>query len=203
MTSASLFDKPIEGFAELRVFHSLVYLLDKLFCRFFVHFHTAHNTSLQNRKGYHARFSKGQDSLLSHSMLIAFSLIVIIFVVAALTSLRDDYSGFIGKNEISQVCLLVKGSIEKIFVEDRYSSPTNTTKGRIFLNLPDRIGDQNYRIRFVNASISIETLSRPRVNDTCKAGFNLSYTGSTTGGRTEINFTVRDSGEKIVSIKKV
>ena len=49
MTSASLFDKPVEGFAELGILHSLVYLLDKFFCGFLVHFHISHNAFLQNR----------------------------------------------------------------------------------------------------------------------------------------------------------
>lgn len=148
-------------------------------------------------------FVNGQNPLLSHTIAIAFSLLLVLIVVSVLTTLRDDYSKFIGRNEISQVCLLLKGDIEKIVSDDRYISPTNTTKGKIFVRLPDRIADQAYRIRFVNSSLAIETLSQPRINDTCKPGFNLSYVVSASGGRTEVNYTLLDNGTKVIGIKKV
>jgi hypothetical protein len=44
---------------------------------------------------------------------------------------------------------------------------------------------------------------QPRINVTCSPGLNLSYRGFTTGGLTEMNFTVKDNGEKIVTIRKV
>ena len=147
--------------------------------------------------------SKGQSPMLSHTLSMAFSLLLIVIIISVLISLHDDYSNFIGKSEISQVCLLIKGGIENIIVEDRYNSLINTSKGKIFLRLPDKIADQNYRIRFVNNSISVETLSRPRLNDTCKPGANLTYLGSTSGGRTEINYTLRDDATKIIAMKKV
>ncbi len=147
--------------------------------------------------------SRGQNPLLSHTIMMAFSLLMIIVIVSLLTSLRDDYSGFIGKNEISEVCLIVKGGIERIVTEDSYTPQTNTTKGRIFARLPDRIADQNYRARFANSSLYIETLSQPRINDTCRMGFNMTYTGFTSGGMTEINYTLRNDATKIISMKKV
>ncbi len=146
---------------------------------------------------------KGQNPLLSHAIAIVFSLLLIIVIISVLTSIRDEYSSFTGRNEIAQVCLIMKGGIEKIFTEDSYTSPTNTTKGKVFARLPERIADQNYRIRFVNNSFLVETLSQPRINDTCKPGFNMTYLGSTAGGLTEINYTLRDDGTKIIAIRKV
>lgn len=169
-------------------------------------FHTMNNSGWICRNIKLSRASgksSGQNPLLSHTIAIAFLLLLIIIIISVLTTLRDDYSNFIGKNEISQVCLLLKGSIEKVFTEDGYTSPTNTTKGRLFLRLPERIADQNYRIRFVNNSISVETLSQPRINDTCVPGFNLTYLGFTSGGMTELNFTLRDNGNGIIAIRKV
>ena len=127
------------------------------------------------------RFLLGQNPLLSHTIAIGFSLVLILLVMTTLTSLRDNYQDFIGKNEISQVCSILKDSIGKIFVDDEYTSPTNTTKGRIVVALPRRIADLNYRVRLLNNSFFIETFGT-RINDTCKAGFNLTYNGSTTGG---------------------
>lgn len=178
-------------------------------------FHSTHKdiSALKNKKPFREEKGisrnifhngvKGQSPLLSHTIAIAFLLLLVIIVVSVLNTLHDDYSNFIGKNEISQVCLLIKGDVEKVFAEDAYISPTNTTKGKVFVQLPERIANQNYRVRFVNSSLAIETLSQPRVNDTCKPGFNMTYIGSTSGGRTEINFTLRDSGDKIISIRKV
>ena len=144
----------------------------------------------------------GQNPLLSHTIAIGFSLVLILLVMTTLTSLRDNYQDFIGKNEISQVCSILKDSIGKIFVDDEYTSPTNTTKGRIVVALPRRIADLNYRVRLLNNSFFIETFGT-RINDTCKAGFNLTYNGSTTGGLTELIYVKKDNGDNRISVTKI
>ncbi len=147
--------------------------------------------------------SKGQSPLLSHTIMLAFSLLLVLVIISMLTAIRDDYSNFIGKNEIAEVCLILKGGIEKMMTDDSYVSPTNTTKGRLFMRFPARIADQNYRMRFANNSVFVETLAQPRINDTCRLGHNASYTGSTAGGITEVNYTMLDSAAKIIAMKKV
>ena len=144
----------------------------------------------------------GQSPLLSHTIAIGFSMLLILLVVTTLASLRDNYQDFIGKNEISQVCAMLKGSIDRIFVEDAYTSPTNTTKGRIVVALPQRIADLNYRVRLINNSFFIETFGT-RINDTCKAGFSLAYNGSTTGGLTELIYVKKDNGDNRIAVTKI
>lgn len=146
--------------------------------------------------------SRGQNPLLSHTIAIGFSLFLIVLVITTLNSLRDNYQDFIGKNEISQVCSILKGSVEKIYVDDGYTSPVNTTKGRIVAALPQRIADLNYRVRLINNSFFVET-SGPRINATCRIGFNLTYNGSTNGGMTELIYTEKDNGQKWVSVTKI
>ncbi len=146
--------------------------------------------------------SYGQNPLLSHTIAIGFSLLLIMVVITTLSTLRDNYQDFIGKNEITQVCSLLKSSVEKIFVEDNYVSLTNTTKGRVVVSLPNRIADLNYRVRVINSSFFIET-SGAKINDTCKAGFNLTYNGSAAGGMTEIIYVEKDNGNRHVSVARI
>lgn len=136
--------------------------------------------------GCHSR--KGQSPLVSHTIMIAFSLTLLLVVVTTLSSIRNDYQEFVAKHEIREVCAIVKSGIEKMYYPESYNSTSNTTKGKIILDLPARIGDMNYRARFANTSLLLETFGENKVNDTCKIGFNLSYYGSTGGGRTEIQW---------------
>lgn len=143
----------------------------------------------------------GQDPMLSHSITVAFSVILIIVVVGSLSTLKQDYQEFIGRTEISQVCGIVKSSVEKIYFQDGYASPNNFTKGKAYLELPEKIADLNYRMRFIGNNLSIETLGLS-LNDTCKMGFNATYKGSSNGGRTLINYTRYDNGNEIISMSR-
>lgn len=192
--------------------HILLYFM----CNFFNFnkgfgvFHITHNNNLHCRnikllnmpKKSRNNIFAGQNPLLSHTIAIGFSLLLILVVVTTLSSLRDNYQDFIGKNEIIQVCSLLKSSVEKVFVEDNYVSPSNTTKGRVVVSLPNRIADMNYRVRVINSTFFIET-SGAKINDTCRPGFNLSYNGSTTGGLTELIYVEKDSGNKHISVTRV
>lgn len=196
--------------ADESFMHTSLHLVSHLF-GFLKSFRTLHmhhnnqwfykNIKLSGTSGK-SRNIVGQNPLLSHTIAIGFSLVLILLVMTTLTSLRDNYQDFIGKNEISQVCSILKDSIGKIFVDDAYTSPTNTTKGRIVVALPRRIADLNYRVRLLNNSFFIETFGT-RINDTCKAGFNLTYNGSTTGGLTELIYVKKDNGDNRISVTKM
>ncbi len=143
------------------------------------------------------------DTLLTHTITLVFSLLMILTIVITFNSMENDYRDFIGKNEVQQVCGIVKSGIESIYLKENYDSPENATKGRIVIELPARIADMDYRVRFINRSVSIETLGRLRVNDTCKIGFAANYTGSTIGGRTEINFTAYSDGSSVIAMRRL
>ena len=143
------------------------------------------------------------DAMLTHMITLVFSLLMILTIIITFNSLESDYKDFIGRNEIQQVCSMVKSGIDSIYVKENYNSPDNSTNGKIILELPDRIADMDYRIRFINKTAAIETLGRLRVNDTCKIGFAANYTGSTSGGRTEINFTAYSNGNNMIAMRRL
>lgn len=143
------------------------------------------------------------DMMLTHTIILVFSLMMILTIIITFKSMENDYRDFVGKNEMQQVCSMVKTGIESIYFKENYNSPGNTTKGRIIIDLPDRIADMNYRIRFVNRSATIETLGRLRINDTCKIGFVANYTGSVSGGRTEINWTSYSDGNNVIAMRRL
>ncbi len=143
------------------------------------------------------------DAMLTHTITLIFSLLMILTIIITFKSLEKDYKDFIGKNEMQQVCSMVKSGIETIYTKENYASPGNVTKGRIFIELPGRIADMDYRIRFINRTAFIETLGRLRVNDTCKIGFSANYTGTIGGGRTEINFTAYSNGNNVIAMRRV
>ena len=146
---------------------------------------------------------KGQSPLVSHSIIVGFSVFLVLAVVFTLNTLRADYQDFVGKGEIEQVCDLIRGGIEKIYNPSDYISLTNTTIGRIKILFPDRLADNSYRIRFANSSATIETISQPVINKTCIIGFDLIYNGSTSGGETEIVWTRFSNGTDRIDMRKI
>ncbi len=129
---------------------------------------------------------KAASYLIGHSLAIGFSLLLIFIVVATLNSLGEDYRSFGGKNEIHQLCEIIKYSTEKIYNPSDYISPTTSTMGRINLVLPDKIAGIIYKASFVNGSVFITTMTKPIINTTCETNLNATLSGSTIGGETEI-----------------
>ena len=146
---------------------------------------------------------KGQAPLLSHTITIAFSVILIIAIVTTLNIIKADYQNFVGKEEILQVCLTVKSAVEQIYWPTTYQLNDNITLGSVSVDLPDRIADLNYRMRFQNNSLQIETIQLLEINQTCKIGFNASFSGSSNGGKTKFIWTRYTNGTDIITMSRV
>jgi hypothetical protein len=138
---------------------------------------------------------KGQSILITHAILVGFTIFLLLVVMNTFMTLREDFQNFAAHSEIDQVCMIIKSGIEKLFLGEEYRSQTNTTS-RIDLNLPEKLVDTSYRASFVNKSIDIATLS-PRYNSTCRIGLDMQYSGFTTGGSTEIIFTRNSTADAI------
>ncbi len=147
--------------------------------------------------------SKGQVPFLSHTMMVAFSVVLIVLIVTTLNSVKIDYQEFVGKEEIIQVCVSIKSAIEKIYVPTGYTSLTNETMGSIVIDLPERIADVNYRMKFVNKTLMIETLAEPTLNQSCTIGFNASFEGSSRGGRTRLSWIRYTNITDVIQMAKV
>ncbi len=143
---------------------------------------------------------KGQI-LISHSMFFLFSIAMILAIIVSFGTIRKDVQDFVGTNELQQVCAIMRTAIDKIYLPSVYASPSNATMGRIIVNLPDRIADASYRARFIDNRISIETVE-PNLNKTCETGLDANFTGATSGGRTQFEWTV-SSGSNAITMTRV
>ena len=148
------------------------------------------------------RFAKGQHPIFSHTLSIAFMVMLVIAVATTLNSIKSDLQDFVGKHEIKNVCSIIRNSIENIYLPEEYQSPTNTVYGKARANLPDRIALMSYRARFINSSLYIETLGGLQINDTCKIGFPAAFSGSVTGGLTEFRWTRYSNGTDAIEMVK-
>ena len=142
---------------------------------------------------------KGQSFVLTHAMFVGFSIFFVLVIVMMFSSLKDDYQDFIAKNEMNQVCLSIKSSVEKIYLLSSYSIATNTTVGKIRIVLPDRIADMTYRINFSGNSAFIQTT---KLNESCVIGFS-GLTGYTSGGATDVVFAIYSNSTKIIEMIKI
>ncbi len=136
------------------------------------------------------------SSIIGHTIAFSLSISLIIALVAALSSIQNDYREFTVNHEIGKVCAIVKNGIEKIYWPGSYATPANTTMGTIMVDLPDKIGGVTYRTRFENSTLKIET-NQFRINRTCEMGFDANITGRTNGGKTMIVWSVLDNENKL------
>ena len=137
---------------------------------------------------------RGQAPLISHTFAISFTIAIIMLIVIASNNIKNDYEAFALQGQINILCSTVKNAIEKIYWP--FDREAGGVFGKITIDLPEKIGDKNYRARFYNNSLLIES----GINSTCYIGFNAS--GSTSGGRTEITWTRAGSEDKIAMVKK-
>lgn len=130
--------------------------------------------------------TKGQSALVSHAVLVGFSVFFIFIVVTTFANLNADFREFILENELQQACLVIKGGVENVYSQSDYRPYTETVHGSITVNLPERIAGENYNVRFENKSVLIEA---GQFSYSCKVGLNIDYSGSSSGGATTIKFT--------------
>ncbi|MBI2232497.1 MAG: hypothetical protein HYU56_01140 [Candidatus Aenigmarchaeota archaeon] len=147
--------------------------------------------------------TKGQSVLVSHAFIVGMSVVLIIIVIATMKTTINDNRDFVGRNEITQVCSIMKSSFEKMLLEQVYISPTNASGGRITVSLPQRIADMGYRTRLSENDVIIETNGDLLINETCKIGLNSTYSGSTKGGRTLFELIRYSNGTREIKIGNV
>jgi len=143
---------------------------------------------------------KAQSPFISHTIIIGITVFVIIVMLFALNYFKEEYQVFEGENEMKNVCLLLKNGIEKIYhPENAGYLNTSSQMGMIVLDLPLRIADMKYNIRFVNATIEVKST---KINQTCNLWKNATYIGSSSGGLTEISW-IRLGQNDIIQMRNV
>ncbi|MEK6888411.1 MAG: hypothetical protein AABX14_05705 [Candidatus Aenigmatarchaeota archaeon] len=146
--------------------------------------------------------SKGQAELVSHAILVGFSMFLVFVIITTFTDVKKDYQTFVGGSEIQEMCFVMRGAIEKIYNPTDYNLSTNTLMGSMQTRLPDRITDIRYRATFFNKSIIIESFGA-EFNNTCKIGFDANYNGSASGGLTRFSYTKFTNGTGVIEMVKL
>jgi len=145
---------------------------------------------------------KGISPFLSHSIIVAFSAFLIFVVISTMTSITNEYRSYFSDNEINQFCFTIRSGIEKIYSTQAYLSQTNTTYGDIIIDLPEKITDMNYRARFSGSNLTITAVNGQKTV-TCFTGYDINFTGSTTGGLTRIIYRYYSNGTRAIEMSKL
>ena len=141
------------------------------------------------------------ETLISHTLFFALTIILILAIIVAFGTIRRDSQSAIGSSELDHMCALLKGSINRIYVPTDYTPQTHSSMGKITLDLPERIADTNYRIRFAGTRISIDT-SLSDLNATCDTGLDINFTGTSSGGTTQIEW-ISQGGSNPIYMSKI
>src|SRR3989338_479122 len=145
---------------------------------------------------------KGQAPLLTHAIMVGFSIFLIYAVVTTLTSIKNDYQQVVGGNEVKEICFIMKSAIDKVYAPDGYNLSTDTNLGSVDIDIPAKIAGIKYSANFFNKSILIKS-SPQSFNETCKIGYNVAYRGSTSGGLTRFSYLKYTNGTHVIEMMKV
>jgi hypothetical protein len=161
------------------------------------------NKPLQATTSRQRSLTKGISPILNQSIMISVSIMVIILVITIVNRVSTDYKEFVGRNEIKEVCYIIRAGIEYEYWPGEYSSASNTTYGKILVNLPEKIAGLPYRAEFVNTSLELKMEGDLKLNYTCSLNFPVSYNGSSTGGLTELKWIQYDNGTDLINMRRV
>lgn len=146
---------------------------------------------------------KGISPILSQSIMISVTVLFIIMIVFMVNSISADYREFVGKNEIKEVCYLVRSGIENIYFPSGYQSSANAAYGKVTQLLPEKIAGMGYRARFSGSYLFLETNGETQLNYTCSLNFPAEYNGSSTGGLTEIKWIRYSDGKDLITMRRL
>ena len=145
--------------------------------------------------------SKGQSILITHAILVGFTVFLVYAVTTTFVSIRADYQKFVGSNEVSELCFVMKGAIDKVYINTGYQSPT-TTASYVDVLMPEKISDMPYHTSFANRSIMLQSIDR-KFNSTCGIGLDVNYNGTTSGGLTSFSYTIYPNGTKNIEMRRL
>ena len=148
------------------------------------------------------RPQKGQSILITHAILVGFTVFLVYAVTTTFVSIRADYQKFVGTNEVSEVCFVMKGAVDKIYINTGYNSPTTTLAGYLDVLMPEKISDLPYHADFVSRSIILQSADR-KFNSTCAVGLDVTYNGTTSGGLTRFSYTLYPNGTKTIEMRRL
>lgn len=141
--------------------------------------------------------SKGQSQIITHSLIILFSVSLIVLVATSMKNIENQYENFTGDLQVDDICSIMKSSIERIYNPVSQNISVNRTEemGYNIINLPQKIGSGYYHINLYNNTIEIET---SEIVHTCEAGINATFSGKSSGGRTKIKWLYGNGTNSIV-----
>ena len=138
---------------------------------------------------------RAQSPLVGHTIMIAITIILIMVVITTMDNLNNKYSDFVKENEMGSVCEIVRDGVTTMYDQDYITPVNNVTMGEITLKLPYTVGRDSYSIDFVNKSVRIVSGS---FSTSCKIGYNITYSGRSSGGLSTLSWVLGPSVNKIV-----
>ncbi len=142
---------------------------------------------------------KGQSELLAHTLMIAFTIILVLVVLNSINGIKRDYKTFIGKLEVNETCYQIKNAVLMLESNDNFDQQINETVGQIDMMLPEKIGGSYYRGKMVNRKFVISLFTGETYN--CTIGFNV--TGQTPGGLTYLKRKIYENDSVGYEIGKI
>ena len=97
---------------------------------------------------------KGVTILLEQIFIILFGVLLLVMIITVFTALRDKSVNFVAGSQFESIGSYVHNGIIIADQDMRYSDT-----GKVFLDLPDKIGDTPYRISISNRIINVTDLN--------------------------------------------
>ena len=142
---------------------------------------------------------KGQGPFISHTLLAGILLIVIVVISTSLITMHSHYSSFLINEQSKSICNVIRGAVIDFSPANDYYYETDTLYGKIWLNLPSRLGGQGYNIRFdYLGAKKILNITADTYAFECGLPDYFEYSGRSGGGLTELQFIQNDNSRRVM-----
>ena len=135
---------------------------------------------------------KGQNPLISHTLIVAMSVLVLFLVVTTFNNIEKNQIMFVARSEADSICSTLSSQILKIYRNETYNSPGGQTCSWENIYLEKRLMIYNYKIYFNNSDIII-SFKNTKIN--CSVPINATLIGSSYGGEVKLTWEKLSDGQ--------
>lgn len=134
---------------------------------------------------------KGQNPIISHTFVIAVSVLFIFFIIISLNMINKDHEKFIIFHESKEICYYLSNAVYSMYENDYNGSYVISEKT---VHLPNRMSIYGYRVAFNGSTIFINS-TMGTVN--CTVPLNITMSGNVYGGQHVIQMVRTPSGTEV------
>ncbi|HIK00057.1 TPA: hypothetical protein H1016_00775 [archaeon] len=132
---------------------------------------------MKNIKSRFFKNKKAASILIEQIFVLMFGILILVMVITVFTTLRAKSFDFVASSQFGSVASYVHNGV---IIAEQNMRVANT--GKVFLDLPDKVGDKPYRIEIKNNFINVTDLGGALNTSVALFNINATVSGNASSG---------------------